>query len=295
MIKKFLSTFSSNLSTKVTVTDISKKYKSKIPITMLTAYDSQIAKYISSSDIDIILVGDSVGMVNMGYNNTLRVTMNDMIHHCKSVGNSQIKSLLVGDMPFGSYEVCEKTAVNNAIRFIKEGNMDAIKLEGNRPETIKKIVNSGIPVMGHIGLTPQQISVIGGFKSQGKNSFSALKILDSAMKLEEAGCFSIVIECVPEEVSDIITKKISIPTIGIGSGCKTSGQVLVTNDMLGISTESPKFCKRYSEIGDIIKKSINDYRLDVLSNKFPCKNYCPYKISEEELNKLLDKIKRNNY
>lgn len=287
MIKKFFSTFSSNLLQKIKITDISKKYKHKIPITMLTAYDTQIANYISSSDIDIILIGDSVGMVNMGHTNTLRVTMNDMIHYCKCVVNPSIKSLLIGDMPFGSYEVCEKTAVDNAIRFIKEGNMDAIKLEGNRPETVRKIVNCGIPVMGHIGLTPQQISVIGGFKSQGKDSISALKMIESAIKLQEAGCFAIVIECVPEEVADIITKKISIPTIGIGSGSKTSGQVLVTNDLLGISNESPKFCKRYAELGSIIKKSISDYRSDVLSNHFPSKKYSPYKISEEELNKIL--------
>lgn len=286
------------------VPQILKKYKNNTPITMVTSYDSQTASIVKSSNIDMILVGDSVSMINMGNSNTIPVTMDEMIHYSKCVfkgtsatsfsyiGEPQseeynkevaITPLLVGDMPYGSYEYCNKEAVKNAIRFIKEGGMDAIKLEGNRPSTISNIVNAGVPVMGHIGLTPQHISSIGGFKSQGKDSKGALKLINDAIELQKSGCFALVIECVPEPVSEIITQKLSIPTIGIGSGSKTSGQVLVINDLIGMTKNSPKFSKRYSNVGEIIRNALSEYKNDVENRKFPSSDFSPYKISQNEL------------
>lgn len=272
------------------IPQIIDKYRKNIPLTITTAYDYQTASIIESVDIDMILVGDSVSMVNMGNSNTVPITMDEMIHYCKSVTKRPIRPFIIGDMPFGSYEYCEKDAVKNAIRFLKEGNVDAVKLEGNRPSIVRKIVDSGISVMGHIGLTPQHVSKIGGFRSQGKNVKDAKKLIQDAISLEKSGCFSIVIECVPEPVSEIITKNLNIPTIGIGSGSKTSGQVLVINDMIGMSDNVPRFCKKYANVGNTIKNALEKYKKDVIDRKFPSKKFSPYKISKNDLD-ILKNIK----
>lgn len=272
------------------IPQIIDKYRKNIPLTITTAYDYQTASIIESVDIDMILVGDSVSMVNMGNSNTVPITMDEMIHYCKSVTKRPIRPFIIGDMPFGSYEYCEKDAVKNAIRFLKEGNVDAVKLEGNRPSIVRKIVDSGISVMGHIGLTPQHVSKIGGFRSQGKNVKDAKKLIEDALSLEKSGCFSIVIECVPEPVSEIITKNLNIPTIGIGSGSKTSGQVLVINDMIGMSDNVPRFCKKYANVGNTIKNALEKYKKDVIDRKFPSKKFSPYKISKNDLD-ILKNIK----
>lgn len=273
------------------IPQIMEKYRKSIPLTMVTCYDYKTSSIIDSVDIDMILVGDSVSMVNMGNSNTVPITMDEMIHYCKSVTKKPIRPFVIGDMPFGSYEYCEKEAVKNAIRFLKEGNVDAVKLEGNKSSIIHKIVDSGISVMGHIGLTPQHVSKIGGFRSQGKNVKDAKKLIQDAISLEKAGCFSIVIECVPDSVSDVITKNLNIPTIGIGSGSKTSGQVLVINDMIGMSDNVPTFCKKYANVGYTIKEALEKYKKDVIDRKFPSKKFSPYKISKNDLDILKKKIK----
>jgi 3-methyl-2-oxobutanoate hydroxymethyltransferase len=236
-----------NKRKKITILDLKKKYNSNIPITMVTAYDYTTAKMVDESGIDMILVGDSLGMVMLGYDSTVPVTMDEMLHHSKAVARGTKSAFLVGDMPFGSYEPHEPSlAIRNALRFLKESGMDAVKIECGKEmkKTIQSIVESGIPVMGHVGLTPQRISALGGFRVQGKTVESAQKVLEDALELQEAGCFSLVIESVPEPLAQYITKKLRIPTIGIGAGKYTSGQVLVYHDMLGMySNFTPKFVK----------------------------------------------------
>ena len=230
-------------------------------------------------------------MVALGYDNTLPVTMDEMIHHCKAVARATKRPLLIGDMPFGSYEASEEVAVNNSIRFLKEGGVDAIKLEGGkvRAKTIMKIVSSGVAVCGHIGLTPQSVSVLGGFRPQGRTAAAAKILLEDALALQEAGCFAIVIECVPAAVAAIVTNALRIPTIGIGSGNQTSGQVLVYHDLLGMISHphheeyAPRFCKQYAQIGRAIQVALNEFRKEVVAGDFPNEQYSPYKISDAEL------------
>ncbi|NFI09254.1 3-methyl-2-oxobutanoate hydroxymethyltransferase [Clostridium botulinum] len=257
-------------------------------ITMLTAYDYSMAKLIDSSGINGILVGDSLGMVCLGYENTLSVTMEDMLHHTKAVVRGTSNALVVGDMPFMSYQASIYDAVYNAGRFIKEAGAHAVKLEGGATvaEEIKAIVKAQIPVMGHIGLTPQSVNIFGGFKVQGKNEKVAKKLIEDAKILEEAGAFSIVLECIPEKLSKIISESISIPTIGIGAGKYCDGQILVYQDMLSMFSDfKPKFVKSFGNIGESIKDGVSQYIKEVKEAKFPEEKHA-FKIDDDVINKL---------
>lgn len=262
-------------------------------ITMLTAYDYPTARLIDEAGIDMILVGDSVSNVILGYRDTLGVTMDEMIHHTKAVSRGTKRALVVGDMPFMSYQASVEDAVRNAGRFLKEGQAEAVKVEGGRgvADKIKAIIQAGIPVMGHLGLTPQWIHQFGGFKVQGKAEASARMILEDAKGLEEAGVFSIVLECMPWQLGKLITKRVSIPTIGIGAGPHCDGQVLVLHDLLGFSGGfTPKFVKRYAKLEDEIIKALADFKGEVKVGKFPSLKYS-YEMTEEELKKLLKSLK----
>lgn len=257
-------------------------------LTMLTAYDYSMAKLIDSCNINGILVGDSLGMVCLGYKDTLSVTMEDMIHHTKAVSRGTENALVVGDMPFMSYQTSVYDAVVNAGRLIKEGSADAVKLEGGADviEQIQAIVKAQIPVMGHIGLTPQSINMFGGFKVQGKSAEKAAKLIEDAKKLEKAGVFAIVLECIPAKLAKIISEEVKIPTIGIGAGPNCDGQILVYQDMLNMFSDlKPKFVKTFANVGELMQKGIKDYINEVQSNTFPTEEHS-FKISEETLNKL---------
>lgn len=257
-------------------------------ITMLTAYDYSMAKLVDSSGINGILVGDSLGMVCLGYENTLSVTMEDMLHHTKAVVRGTSNALVVGDMPFMSYQTSIYDAVYNAGRFIKETGAHAIKLEGGAAveKEVKAIVKAQIPVMGHIGLTPQSVNMFGGFKVQGKNEKVARKLIEDAKILEDAGAFSIVLECIPEKLSKIISESISIPTIGIGAGKYCDGQILVYQDMLSMFSDfTPKFVKSFGNIGKSIKNGVSQYIEEVKESKFPEEKHT-FKIDDDVINKL---------
>jgi 3-methyl-2-oxobutanoate hydroxymethyltransferase len=238
--------------------------------------------------IDIILVGDSVAMVVLGYENTIPVTMDEMIHHTKAVSRGARTPLIIGDMPFMSYNTSERDAILNAGRFMKEGGADAVKLEGGAgvADIVRAIVKAGIPVMGHIGLTPQTISMLGGFKVQGRDAKAAQKIIDDAVVLEEAGAFSVLLEAIPAPIARRITERLTVPTIGIGAGVHCDGQVLVVHDMLGLFDRfTPKFVKKYVNLSDSILKAFQSYREDVLQGAFP-EDQHSFHIDEKELNKL---------
>jgi 3-methyl-2-oxobutanoate hydroxymethyltransferase len=257
---------------KVTTTAVRQKKAHGEPITMLTAYDYPTALAEDQAGIDCILVGDSLGMVVLGYQNTLPVTMEDMIHHCRAVARGAKIALLIGDMPFMSYQVSTEEAVRNAGRFLQEGGMDAIKLEGGyeRAEAIRAIVGAGIPVMGHLGLTPQSVNQLGGFRPQGKTALAAKRLLEDALLLEESGCFGLVLESVPAKLAEMISGKLSIPTIGIGAGAGCDGQVLVTHDLLGMFDRfTPKFVKKYANFHAEMQRAFTDYISDVQSRSFP--------------------------
>lgn len=257
-------------------------------LTMLTAYDYSTAKLVDESGINAILIGDSLGMVCLGYKDTLSVTMEDMIHHTKAVSRGAVNALIVADMPFMSYQTSVYDAVKNAGRLIKEGGAQAVKLEGGAVvcEEIKAIVKAQIPVMGHMGLTPQSVNVFGGFKVQGKTEKEAKQLIEEAKKIEEAGAFALVLECVPEKLAQIITNELSIPTIGIGAGPSCDGQILVYQDMIGMFTDyTPKFVKKYADVGSVMKNSFKEYISEVKEGVFPSKEHC-FKIDEDALKKL---------
>ncbi len=241
-------------------------------ITMLTAYDYSMARMIDDAGVDIILVGDSLGMVVLGYDSTVPVTMEEMLHHCRAVSRGSKNALIVGDMPFMSYQVSETQAVGSAGRFIKEAGCHAVKLEGGSEmaSTVKRIVTAGIPVMGHIGLTPQTATALGGYRVQGKDLDTARKLIDDARAVAQAGAFALVLECVPDTIARFITEDISIPTIGIGAGPHCDGQVLVTHDLLGIYDKfCPSFVKQYVKLSDHIKNALNSYIDEVRQGTFP--------------------------
>ncbi|MPM25698.1 3-methyl-2-oxobutanoate hydroxymethyltransferase [bioreactor metagenome] len=257
-------------------------------LTMLTAYDYSMAKLIDESEINGILVGDSLGMVCLGYEDTLSVTMEDMIHHTKAVSRGAKNALVVGDMPFMSYQASIYDAVCNAGRLIKEGNANAVKLEGGAAvaDQVSAIVKASIPVMGHLGLTPQSVNAFGGFKVQGKSEDAARKLIEEAQILEEAGAFAIVLECVPAKLAELITRKVSIPTIGIGAGKGCDGQILVYQDMLGMFSDfKPKFVKQFSDVGHHMREGFKQYIEEVKAGSFPAKEH-EFKINEEVLEKL---------
>ncbi len=257
---------------RVSITQIREMKQKGEKIAMLTAYDYSTAKLIDEAGIPLILVGDSLGMVVLGYESTIPVTMDEMIHHTKAVVRGTTRALVVGDMPFMTYQVCTDDALRNAARFIQEGGAQAVKLEGGESmaETAKRIVSSGIPVMGHIGLTPQSIHQLGGFKVMGKTTEAAIRLVNDAKALDEAGTFAIVLECVPEPLSKLITEKVSVPTIGIGAGKYCDGQVQVISDLLGLYTDFvPKHAKQYAQLFEIIKSATADYIAEVQTGAFP--------------------------
>jgi 3-methyl-2-oxobutanoate hydroxymethyltransferase len=268
-----------------------KKQRGEI-ITMLTAYDYPTALSMDKAGVDSILVGDSLGMVVLGYENTLPVTMDEMLHHCRAVARGAKTALLVGDMPFMSYQVSVEEAVRNAGHFLQEGGMDAVKLEGGREraDAVRAIVGAGIPVMGHLGLTPQSVNQLGGFRAQGKTALAAKRLIEDAIILEEAGCFSIVLEAVPAKLAELISKKLSIPTIGIGAGVGCDGQVLVTHDLLGLFDRfTPKFVKKYADFHNEMQKAFADYIEDVESKRFPAPEHS-IEMKDEEWEELVKEI-----
>lgn len=276
------------MKNKFTVNSFLNAKENKERITMLTAYDYSMAKIIDTAGIDSILVGDSLGMVVQGYESTLEVTMDDMIYHCRAVARGAEKALIVGDMPFLSYQIKLEEAVRNAGRLIQEGKAHAVKLEGgvDQAENVRAIVKAQIPVMGHIGLTPQSVNVFGGFKVQGKDLAKAQKVIDDAVALEESGAFAIVLEGIPEKLAKLITERVSIPTIGIGAGRYCDGQVLVIHDLLGMySGQSPKFSKRYANLNETIRESVENYIVDVKDSKFPEEKHT-FIIDEEIIDEL---------
>ena len=257
---------------KLTIQDIIMMKQNGEKISMLTAYDASFAGLIDASGIEMVLVGDSLGMVLLGYDSTIPVTMEEMLHHCRAVNRGVKRAVMVGDMPFMSYQVSESEAITNAGRFLKESGCDAVKLEGGTEmcDKVKAISLAGIPVMGHIGLTPQTASQLGGYKVQGRDADSARKLLESARDLEASGAFSIVLECIPAELSEVITKAVSIPTIGIGAGKHCDGQVLVTHDMVGMFEKFiPSFVKQYANLASQIKEAVATYNEEVKNGSFP--------------------------
>ncbi len=258
-------------------------------ISMLTAYDYATALAADQAGIDSLLVGDSLGMVVLGYENTLQVTMEDMLHHAKAVSRGARKPLLIGDMPFMSYQVSATEAVRNAGRFLAEAGMDAVKLEGGREvaSTIEAIVNAGIPVVGHIGLTPQSIHKLGGYRAQGRTARAARHLLEDALILEDSGCFAVVLEAVPDRLAELISQKLTIPTIGIGAGAGCDGQVLVTHDLLGLFDRfTPKFVKRYADLNAEMMRAFAEYKKDVATHVFPAEEHA-YSIPDDEWRALL--------
>ena len=281
-----------NVRKKVTTLTLRQKKERGEAITMLTAYDYPTALAIDQAGMDIILVGDSLAMVVLGYENTLPVTMEEMLHHSRAVARGAKSALLVGDMPFMSYQVSVEEATRNAGRFLQQGGMDAVKLEGGREraEAVRSIIAAGIPVMGHIGLTPQSVNQLGGFRAQGKTAIAARRLVEDALILEEAGCFSLVLESVPARLAELISKKISIPTIGIGAGAGCDGQVLVTHDLLGLFDRfTPKFVKKYADFHHEMHKAFTDYIEDVETRRFPAQEHS-VEMDDKEWDTLLNDI-----
>lgn len=260
------------MSKKVTIPYLMEQKRSGNKFTMLTAYDYPTAKALDESGVDILLIGDSVGMVVLGYENTLPVTMEDIIHHTKPVVRAAERAMVVSDMPFMSFQISSKEAMRNAGRFLAEAGAQAVKVEGGDEiaKTVSKIVGMGVPVMGHLGLTPQSIHQLGGYSLQANAVDDAKKLIREAKTLEEAGCFSIVLEKVPAQIAGMVTRSIGIPTIGIGAGPDCDGQVLVVQDLLGLYEKFvPKFSKQYAHLGDEIRKAAAQYVKEVKAGEFP--------------------------
>jgi len=273
---------------KVTLAELQQKKDRGEKITMMTAYDYPSAGLVDEAGIDTILVGDSLGMVMLGYDSTVPVTMDEMIHHCKAVRRAVRSSFIIGDMPFLSYQAGLDRAIENAGRFIKEAGCDAVKLEGGSEmaPVVKAIVRAGIPVCAHIGLTPQTATMLSGFKVQGKDAESARVQVRSAKDLEEAGAFMIVMECIPDLVAARITRELRIPTIGIGAGRDCDGQVLVYHDLVGLFARfTPKFVKQYVNLSPLIKEALAQYKSDVEKSKFPGPEHT-FSMAPEEAEKI---------
>lgn len=274
---------------KVTIQDLLMKKQRGEKIVRVVCYDYPMALLADRAGVDSILVGDSVGMVLLGMHSTVPVTMEEMIHHCKAVTRAAKYALVLGDLPFLSYQTRISDAIYNAGRLMKEGNVDAIKLEGGLEfaSTVKAIVDAGIPVAGHIGLTPQTASKLGGFKVQGKDASTAQKLIDDALALEEAGAFVITLECVPDRLAKIICEKLAIPVIGIGAGPHTDGQSLLLYDMIGLFDRfSPKFAKKYANTAEMILGALERYKKEVREGSFPGPEHS-FTIKDDELNIIL--------
>ncbi len=279
---------------KVTIATFRQKKERGDPITMLTGYDYPTALAEDRAGVDSILVGDSLAMVVLGYQNTLSVTMEDMLHHAKAVSRGAKYALLIGDMPFMSYQASTEDAVRNAGRFLQEAGMEAIKLEGGRErlDAVRAIVNAGIPVMGHLGLTPQSVNMMGGFRPQGKTASAAKRLFEDALLLEEAGCFSIVLESVPARLAQLISQRLSIPTIGIGAGVGCDGQVLVAHDLLGLFDRfTPRFVKKYADLHSEMQRAFSDYIEDVQHRGFPAAEHS-VSMDEREWEELMKELEK---
>ena len=277
---------------KITTRNFRLKKKRGETITMLTAYDYPTALAVDLAGIDSILVGDSLGMVVLGYENTLPVTMEDMLHHCKAVARGANYALLIGDMPFMSYQVSVEQAVANAGRFLQEAGMDAVKLEGGveRADAVRQIVAAGIPVMGHLGLTPQSVHQLGGWRSQGRTASAAKRLLDDALALEDAGAFSLVLESVPTRLAELISQSLTIPTVGIGAGPHCDGQVLVTHDVLGLFDRfTPKFVKQYASLHGTMAEAFAAFKADIESGNFPAEEHS-VAMKDPQWEKLLKEV-----
>jgi 3-methyl-2-oxobutanoate hydroxymethyltransferase len=275
--------------TRITVRTLAEKKARGVPIAMLTAYDYPTALALDSAGIDAALVGDSLGMVVLGYENTLSVTMEDMLHHCKAVARGVRFAHRIGDMPFMSYQASVAEAVRNAGRFLQEGGMDAVKLEGGRcvAPTIEAIVAAGIPVMGHLGLTPQSIHKLGGYRVQGKSADDARTLLEDARILENAGCYALVLEAVPGRLAEIIARQLRIPVLGIGAGAGCDGQVLVSNDLLGAFDRfTPKFARKYADFHAEMIRAFRAYIEDVEARRFPDAEHS-YEMDDRDFEDLL--------
>jgi len=278
---------------RVTAVTLAAKKKRGELITMLTAYDYPTALALDNAGVDSILVGDSLGMVVLGYETTLSVTMEDMLHHCKAVSRGARRAHLIGDMPFMSYQVSASEALRNAGRFLQEAGMDAVKLEGGRDvaSTISAIVAAGIPVMGHLGLTPQSIRKLGGWKVQATSAEAARRLVEDAHILENAGCYAVILEAVPDRVAEVVTQRLHIPVIGIGAGAGCDGQVLVSNDLLGsFDRFTPRFAKKYADLRAVMEQAFRSYIDEVRSRQFPAPEHS-YHISNEEFETLMQDLR----
>lgn len=276
------------MTSKVTTATIRQMKTEGKPIAMLTAYDFSMAKLVDDAGIDMILVGDSLGNVMLGYDSTLPVTMDEMVHHVKAVCRGAGRAMVVADLPFMSYQVSKKEALRNSGRFLKETSAQAVKLEGGVEiaETVRAIVNAGIPVVGHLGLTPQSVHQMGGYKVQGKDESAAKKLIADAKAIEDAGAFCLVLECVPTPLAKLVTEALSIPTIGIGAGPVCDGQVLVIHDMLGLyPRSSPKFVKKYVNLYEDMVTAVKQYKEEVTARTFPGPEHS-FGMSEDVLKKL---------
>jgi 3-methyl-2-oxobutanoate hydroxymethyltransferase len=279
---------------KVTVQTLQTKKVHGEPITFLTAYDYPTAVALDRSGIDGILVGDSLGMVVLGYENTISVTMQEMLHHCRAVARGASRAHLVGDMPFMSYQVSTTEALRHAGSFLQKGRMDAVKLEGgrDRASAIKAITSAGIPVMGHLGLTPQSVHQFGGWKIQAKSAGAARKLIEDALIIEDAGCYALVLESVPAEVAQLISNRLAIPIIGIGAGSGCDGQVLVTHDLLGLFDRfTPSFVKKYADLFSEMERAFQEYITDVKERKFPAPQHANA-MDPQALRDLMQEIHR---
>ncbi len=273
---------------RITTAYFKKSKKEGKPITMLTAYDFPLAKLVDAAGIDAILVGDSLGNVVLGYDSTIPVTMDDMVHHSRAVCRGVSRAMVVSDLPFLAYHLSKEDSLRNAGRLLQEGGAQAVKLEGGEQvaETIRAMVDAGIPVMGHLGLTPQSLYQMGEYKVQGKDEDAARRLIQDAFAVQEAGAFAVVLECVPNALARLVTEKLSIPTIGIGAGADCDGQVLVVHDMLGFyGGTSPKFVKRYAQLNPLIARSLATYRQEVENRTFPEAEH-GFEISKEIVKKL---------
>ncbi|CAM5791649.1 MULTISPECIES: 3-methyl-2-oxobutanoate hydroxymethyltransferase [Brevibacillus] len=272
----------------ITTSDLRAKKHAGEPIAMITAYDFPSAKLVEEAGAEMILVGDSLGMVVLGYDSTLPVTMDDMLHHTKAVTRAAKRAFVVADLPFLSYHGTVEEGVKNAGRLLQEGLAKAVKMEGGTElvPLVKRCVQAGIPVMGHIGLTPQAVHQLGGYKVQGRDLEAARRLMDEAEALQEAGIFSLVLECVPEEVAALISAKLDIPVIGIGAGSSCDGQVLVFHDLVGYASQlQPKFVKRYADVGTSIRDAVRDYVSEVKERRFPAPEHV-FHAKEEMVSKL---------
>ena len=272
----------------VTTSTIKDMKQQGEPITMVTAYDYAMARNVNEAGIDMILIGDSLGNVMLGYNSTVPVTMEEMIHHTKAVMRANGAAMVVADMPFMSYQASLADGMYNAARLLKEGGCAAVKLEGGSEicELVAKLVTAGIPVVGHIGLTPQSVNQMGGFKVQGKSEADARRLVEEAKAVEAAGAFAIVLECIPAKLAKLITESVSIPTIGIGAGADCDGQVLVDQDMLALFSDfKPKFVKHFANAGEVMKQGFTEYIKEVKEGTFPAAEHT-FKIADDIINKL---------